>query len=113
MFPAQTGQGQSVRTHHVLTHLLVHRVCGPNVPGEPYFEATGRTETYEFAPDATAYVLNQTKPEQGLRHLVKIVQGCKGSAHTAPAPYFCYANQFTVQFDQQGRITSATQMYRA
>ncbi|MFD8600424.1 hypothetical protein ACFV1L_36040 [Kitasatospora sp. NPDC059646] len=89
-------------------------VCGPNVPGEPYFEATGNTETYEFAPDATAYVLNQTKPEQAsVDFLVKIVQGCKGSAHTAPAPYLCYANQFIVKFDQQGRITSATQMYRA
>ncbi|WP_052509499.1 hypothetical protein [Kitasatospora griseola] len=89
-------------------------VCGPNVPGEPYFEATGSTETYEFAPGAKAYVLNQAKPEQAsVDFLVKLVQGCKGSAHTAPAPYLCYANQFIVQFDQQGRITSATQMYRA
>ncbi|MFD5560814.1 hypothetical protein [Kitasatospora griseola] len=89
-------------------------VCGPNVPGEPYFEATGNAETYEFAPGVKAFVLNQAKPEQtSVDFLVKLVQGCKGSAHTAPAPYLCYANQFIVQFDQQGRITSATQMYRA
>ncbi|WP_404867405.1 hypothetical protein ACI1MP_01130 [Kitasatospora griseola] len=87
-------------------------VCGPDVPGEGYFEAAGDAKTYEFASGAQAFVLIDLKPKQATpQALAALVKACAKDPNSAPDLQHCYGNQLALKLDAQGRITTATQLY--
>ncbi|MFE1320524.1 hypothetical protein [Kitasatospora phosalacinea] len=89
-------------------------VCGPDVPGDGHFEATGSPKVYGFASGGEGYLLNGTTPEQAsVDYIAKFVKDCAKNPNSAPQPYHCNGRQFTIEADAQGNLTKITQLYRA
>ncbi|WP_457032023.1 hypothetical protein [Kitasatospora sp. P5_F3] len=88
-------------------------VCGPDVPGESYFEGTGAVKVFEFSNEVKTYVLADLKEKQiPLNDFMARAELCLTNRTAVQPPYNCYGNQFTVTVDQAGKISTIHQMYR-
>ncbi|MFG2820420.1 hypothetical protein ACGFX4_13420 [Kitasatospora sp. NPDC048365] len=89
-------------------------VCGKDVPGEGYWEATTGDDTYFFAPGATAELLvgTQAKAVPVARALQQVV-ACTTDNKASQGEYGCYGNLYEITLDGAGKITRIAAMYRA
>ncbi|KQV17554.1 MULTISPECIES: hypothetical protein [unclassified Kitasatospora] len=88
-------------------------VCGPDVPGESYFEGTGAVKVFEFSNDVKTYVLADLKEKQlPLNDFMARAELCLTNRTAVQPPYNCYGNQFAVTVDSAGKISTIHQMFR-
>ncbi|BFV58973.1 hypothetical protein KCMC57_up40770 [Kitasatospora sp. CMC57] len=88
-------------------------VCGPDLPGESYFEATGAVKVFEFTNEVKTYVLADLKEKQlPLNDFMAHAEACLTNRASVKAPYNCYGNQFAVTVDASGKISAIHELYR-
>ncbi|WP_395294036.1 hypothetical protein ACF9IK_10910 [Kitasatospora hibisci] len=89
-------------------------VCGPDVPSDGYYEATGEPAQYTLAPTATATLVDLGHGEGAkpvpLTVLVQHADDCLAK-RTPAAPYGCYGDKYDLVQDSQGRVIRIAELY--
>ncbi|MGW2395807.1 hypothetical protein ACWCYY_04575 [Kitasatospora sp. NPDC001664] len=88
--------------------------CGPEVPGEGYFEATGPVKVFQLTNEVKSSVLHELKARQlPLQDFMKHLDTCLTDRNSVRLPYGCYGNQFAVTLEKgSGKIDKIDELYR-